>query len=534
MDKAMKKHNWLSVLAVAGLLLSIFSTGGSVARAQAPRFFPETGHTVKGLFLAYWDTHGGLAQQGYPISEEMQEVSDTDGKTYTMQYFERAVFEMHPENQPPFNVLLSLLGTFYYNQKHGGNAPGQTASTNNPRKFTETGKTIGGLFRQYWETHGGLAQQGYPISDEFQEQSDTDGKTYTVQYFQRAVFEYHPEFANTPNAVLLSLLGVFFYNQKHGGPQPTPPPGASPTPTRPTAPTATATPAPVPPTGQVLFFRGSGAGQPAIIDQNGTIFYQQPFQHNTADWTHVLSIGDGFLLFYKIAAGGRIGKLNPDGSYQDLRVGIPYSGGWAQLAALGNNRLALFNPTTKALLTEVIGADANPVDLKTTTLTLPWQHMVGTGNAGNLLYFYLDDPADAFIHQAVGKVDAQGNFTNIYAVTLRPRADEPRGNWNVTPLDTTHLLRYNMTSGQYYIDEVAADGVVTPSPRKTMEAGWTNFAFFSPTRVVGAHSVLFAYRSDTGAAKARAVDTSFSFTDLKSYEGPTALQTGWTILTSIR
>jgi hypothetical protein len=29
-----------------------------------------------------------------------------------------------------------------------------------------------------------------------------------VQYFQRNRFEYHPEFANTPNEVLLGLLGV--------------------------------------------------------------------------------------------------------------------------------------------------------------------------------------------------------------------------------------------------------------------------------------------------------------------------------------
>ena len=34
-------------------------------------------------------------------------MSDLDGKSYTVQYFERAVFELHPENQPPFNVLLS-------------------------------------------------------------------------------------------------------------------------------------------------------------------------------------------------------------------------------------------------------------------------------------------------------------------------------------------------------------------------------------------------------------------------------------------
>src|SRR3954454_19551776 len=83
------------------------------ARAQeASRTFPETGKTVRGRFLRYWDEHGGLPQQGYPISGELQEQSETDGKPYTVQYFERAVFEQHPENAAPYDVLLSLLGTF--------------------------------------------------------------------------------------------------------------------------------------------------------------------------------------------------------------------------------------------------------------------------------------------------------------------------------------------------------------------------------------------------------------------------------------
>jgi iron complex transport system substrate-binding protein len=87
-------------------------------------------------------------------------------------------------------------------------APKQQASTQNPYKFAETGKTIGGKFRTYWESHGGLAQQGYPVSDEFTEVSALNGKPYTVQYFQRAVLELHPE-NQAPNDVLLSQLGTF-------------------------------------------------------------------------------------------------------------------------------------------------------------------------------------------------------------------------------------------------------------------------------------------------------------------------------------
>jgi hypothetical protein len=80
--------------------------------------FPQTGKTVCGKFLTYWQTHGGLAQQGYPISSQFTEVSDLNGLPYTVQYFERAVFELHPENQPPYDVLLSQLGTFQFKRKY--------------------------------------------------------------------------------------------------------------------------------------------------------------------------------------------------------------------------------------------------------------------------------------------------------------------------------------------------------------------------------------------------------------------------------
>jgi hypothetical protein len=73
--------------------------------------FPETNKVVCGRFLQYWRDNGGLPQQGYPISGEFTEVSELNGRTYVVQYFERAVFEHHPENQPPYDVLLSQLGT---------------------------------------------------------------------------------------------------------------------------------------------------------------------------------------------------------------------------------------------------------------------------------------------------------------------------------------------------------------------------------------------------------------------------------------
>ena len=174
--------------------------------ADSARTFTETGKTVSGPFLSYWDSHGGVAQQGYPLTGEMSESSPLNGKPYTVQYFERAVFERHPENAPPFDVLLSQLGTFRFKEKYPQGMASQRLSTDNPRRFVETGYTVGGKFRTYWEAHGGVAQQGLPISNELQEKSDLDGKIYTVQYFERAVMELHPANA-APYDVLLSQLG---------------------------------------------------------------------------------------------------------------------------------------------------------------------------------------------------------------------------------------------------------------------------------------------------------------------------------------
>jgi hypothetical protein len=186
-----------------------------VVPGSGSRTYGATGKAVSGIFLQYWDKRGGLMQQGLPISNVMRETSALNGKAYTMQYFERAVFEYHPENKPPFDILLSQLGTFQLKQKYPNGAPNQAANKTNGQYFPETNHWVGGSFLTYWKEHGGLAQQGYPLTEEFQERSDLDGKTYTVQYFERAVFERHLE-NKSPFDVLLSQLGTFQLKQKYG------------------------------------------------------------------------------------------------------------------------------------------------------------------------------------------------------------------------------------------------------------------------------------------------------------------------------
>ncbi|HEU4323718.1 MAG TPA: L,D-transpeptidase [Roseiflexaceae bacterium] len=134
-------------------------------------------------FLRFWRENGGELIFGYPISEEIVE----DGQV--VQYFERARFEYHPErSEAQGRVLLSRLGSEL--------TEGRDFPTVGPDAgelfFPETGHSISGVFKDFWQKRGGLPIFGYPISEPLEEVSPDDGQTYTVQYFERARFEHRP------------------------------------------------------------------------------------------------------------------------------------------------------------------------------------------------------------------------------------------------------------------------------------------------------------------------------------------------------
>jgi ELWxxDGT repeat protein len=95
-----------------------FSRSGS---DPSCRTFEATGQSVCGEILRAWQANGlefdgqrgtseaeSLALFGLPISAPSPEL--VEGKVFVVQWFERARFELHPENAPPYNVLLGLLG----------------------------------------------------------------------------------------------------------------------------------------------------------------------------------------------------------------------------------------------------------------------------------------------------------------------------------------------------------------------------------------------------------------------------------------
>jgi hypothetical protein len=179
---------------VATMLGAIYRGSG----ALPAQFFPETGRCVRQPFLNYWQTHGALRLLGLPITDER--IESLDGTLYPVQYFERARLEYHAENSAPqYRILLGQLGRILHPADPP--APQQAGAL----YFAETGHNLDGGFRAFWQTNGGLAQFGFPITEVFEERLD-DGKIYRVQYFERARFEYHPENA-PPYDILLGQFG---------------------------------------------------------------------------------------------------------------------------------------------------------------------------------------------------------------------------------------------------------------------------------------------------------------------------------------
>jgi hypothetical protein len=195
------------------VLLVLLSATPTAAQSPYQRCFAETGFCISRRIYEYWQQNGGLPVFGYPITG--LQIETIEGQPIEVQWFERARLELHPDNAAPYDVLLGRLG--------GDALVGQPAATREEpradcRYFSETGFNVCSDFLAYWRANGleldgrsgkteaeSLALFGLPLTGEVQA-TLADGKTYTVQWFERARFERHPENA-PPYNVLLGQLG---------------------------------------------------------------------------------------------------------------------------------------------------------------------------------------------------------------------------------------------------------------------------------------------------------------------------------------
>jgi hypothetical protein len=181
--------------------------------ASGSRFFPQSGYAVGEPFLSFWQ-QGGVETYGYPISPELPEASPDDGQVRTVQYFERARLELHPESAQP--VQLGRLGAEVVAvQAPAGEAVDQSEAAG-CLTFAETRQRLCGRFAELWRERGGLAVFGLPLSPPLLQRA-SDGRPQMIQYTERARFELSP----SANQVSLGLLGRERYIAPPGvaGPQ---------------------------------------------------------------------------------------------------------------------------------------------------------------------------------------------------------------------------------------------------------------------------------------------------------------------------
>ena len=81
--------------------------------------------------------------------------------------------------------------------------------------FTDSGHNLSNAFKGYFDANGGVARFGLPLTEEFTERNPADDKVYTIQYFERARFEYNSD----TGKVQLGQLGteVFPAHNQIGG-----------------------------------------------------------------------------------------------------------------------------------------------------------------------------------------------------------------------------------------------------------------------------------------------------------------------------
>lgn len=176
-------------------------------------YVPETQHFMSTGFKSYWQTHGGPALFGFPLTEEFLEKDPATGEDIIAQYFERVKLEYRgslPEDQ---RITLGRLGANLTENRQFAPVAAFTSSDDHVY-FPETQHSLAYGFKQFWDANGGLAIFGFPISEEHQE----NGKT--VQYFERARFEFNPDGADTQSKVILGLLGREALQQKGWLPAP--------------------------------------------------------------------------------------------------------------------------------------------------------------------------------------------------------------------------------------------------------------------------------------------------------------------------
>jgi hypothetical protein len=173
-------------------------------------------YEVNAKMYDFWHGNGGLPVFGYPISPRFYEVT-ASGEMVEVQYFERARLEYQtaPDGTSG-DVRNANLG--YEVPVSGLPVPDLPPGLDGEQVIIDTGARgipVPRRFFDFWEANGGPNILGMPFTRVLEDTND-EGRTVWVQYFEKARMEYDPRLAATVYGAQLSRLGAQVFATKYG------------------------------------------------------------------------------------------------------------------------------------------------------------------------------------------------------------------------------------------------------------------------------------------------------------------------------
>jgi hypothetical protein len=190
------------LLGILFIVFALLAANGGTAAAQngsSTHYFADTGHNVSGDFWVYYQSvQNAELVFGSPITEAF-----TDAQAGRLvQYFQRARFEFFPENPGGQRVSLARLGEYVYQRAPAGTNVDFPLPPIGCRYYAD--KYICYDFREFFDKNGGEVVFGKPTSPFM----FYNGRI--VQYFERARFEWYPEYPEGQKVVLAELGRISF------------------------------------------------------------------------------------------------------------------------------------------------------------------------------------------------------------------------------------------------------------------------------------------------------------------------------------
>ncbi|HLB50204.1 MAG TPA: hypothetical protein VJL59_24540 [Anaerolineales bacterium] len=145
------------MLRKSALIILAFSLVACGAATPPPSEFTTGAFTISPAFTGFYESHGSLLLFGEPISAELDE------NGVTVQYFQNAKLEYHPQLPDGNQIILSSLGEAYY-----GRSPCVPPAGIEPNAlYFNDCHSVSPEFRAFFEEQGGVAFFGYPISERY-------------------------------------------------------------------------------------------------------------------------------------------------------------------------------------------------------------------------------------------------------------------------------------------------------------------------------------------------------------------------------